>query len=105
MDEQNRQNSAALDTFIAQSRARFDVSNRVERTLATDRSGELPAVRILSAKDEPRRIGFFWGAGEIVFRWVHWLVTSLLFFAFGGFCLFAVWLAWRRRAHKSAGVN
>lgn len=103
--EQNRRYAADLNAFIAQSKARSATSNRIERTLATDRSGQLPAIRILSAPGEPRRVGLFWGAGEIAFRWLHWLVISLLFFAFGGFCLSAVWLAWRRRDHKSAGVN
>jgi hypothetical protein len=93
--EKDRRYAADLDAFIAQSKARSDTSSRIERTLATDRSGELPAVRILSAQGESRRVGLVWGAGEIAFRWVHWLVTSLLFFSFGGACLFAVWLAWR----------
>lgn len=96
--EEDRRYAADLDAYIAQSKARSDTSNRIERTLATDRSGQLPAVRILSAKDEPRRVGLYWGAGEIAFRWAHLLLISLLFFGFGGACLFAVWLAWRRRA-------
>jgi len=95
--EQNRRNAADLDAYIARSRARGDASNRIERRLATDRSGDLPAVRILSAPDEPRRIGLVWGAGELGWRWTSWLVSSLLLFAFGGFCLFAVRLAWKRR--------
>lgn len=95
--EQNRRNAADLDAYIAQSRARGDVSNRIERRLATDRSEDLPAVRILSARDEPRRVGLVWGAGELAWRWASWLVSSLLLFAFGGFCLFAVRLAWKRR--------
>lgn len=97
MAEHNRRISVALDAVVAQSRARSDVSNRIERTLATDRGGELPAVRILSAEDEPRRVGLVWGAGEIVFRWLVWLLTSVIFFAFGAACLFPVWLAWKRR--------
>lgn len=99
--EQDRRYAADLDAYIAQSKVRSDTSNRIERTLATDRSGELPTVRILSAKDEPRRVGLYWGAGEIAFRWLHLLLISLLFFGFGGACLFAVWVAWRRRP-KSA---
>lgn len=99
--EQDRRYAADLDAYIAQSKARNDVSNRIERTLATDYSGELPAVRILSAQGEPRRVGLFWGFGEIVWRWVHWLAISLLFFGFGGACLYAVWLAWRQRGQNA----
>ncbi|KTE29510.1 MULTISPECIES: hypothetical protein [unclassified Sphingopyxis] len=95
--EQLRREAAELDATIARSRARSDVSNRIERRLATDRSGDLPAVRILSAKGEPRRVGLVWGRGELAWRWTSWLVSSLLIFAFGGFCLYAVRVAWRRR--------
>jgi hypothetical protein len=98
MAEHNRSVAAALDAVVAQSKARSDVSNRIERTLATNRSGELPAVRILSAKDEPRRVGLVWGFGELAWRWTNWLVINLLLFGFGGFCLFAVKLAWTKRA-------
>lgn len=97
MAEHNRRIAAQMDDLIAQSRARSDVSNRVERRLASDRSGELPAVRILSA--EPRRVGLVWGAGELAWRWASWLVGNLIVFAFGAACLFAVRLAWKRRGH------
>lgn len=99
--EQDRRYAADLDAYIAQSKARSDTSNRIERTLATDHSGELPAARILSAPGEPRRVGLFWSFGEITWRWVHWLVVSLLFFGFGGACLYAVWLAWRPRIQNA----
>jgi hypothetical protein len=95
--EQLRREAAELDATIARSRARSDVSNRIERRLATDRSGDLPAVRILSAAGEPRRVGLVWGAGELAWRWTSWLVSSLLIFAFGGLCLYAARVAWRRR--------
>ena len=101
MAEHNRQIAAALESVSAQSRARSDVSNRIERTLATNRSGQLPAVRILSAPGEPRRVGLVWGFGELAWRWANWLVISLLFFAFGGACLFAVYLAWTRKPPAS----
>lgn len=95
--EQTRREAAELDATIARSRARGDASNRIERRLATDRSGELPAVRILSAAGEPRRVGLVWGWSELAWRWTSWLVSSLLIFAFGGFCLYAARVAWRRR--------
>lgn len=95
--EQDRRNRAALDAALAQAKARSESSNRIERTLASDYSGKLPAVRILSAKGEPRRVGLVWGAGEIGFRWLHWLLISAVLFGFGAFCLFAVRLAWKPR--------
>jgi hypothetical protein len=95
MTEYNRRVTAQMDALAERSRS--GTSNRIERKLATDRSGELPAVRILSAADEPRRVGLVWGFGELAWRWASWLVVSLIFFAFGGACLFAVRLSWKRR--------
>lgn len=97
-DEHTRSINAGIEALAAQRPARSDPSNRLERQLATDRSGQLPALRILSAEGEPRRIGLVWGFGELAWRWGQWLVVSLLFFGFGGGCLFAVWVAWKRRA-------
>jgi hypothetical protein len=96
MAESNRRLNAQIDELT--SRSRRGVSNRIERKLATNRSGDLPAVRILSAADEPRRVGLVWGFGELAWRWASWLVINLIFFAFGAGCLFAVWLSWKRRA-------
>jgi len=95
MAEYSRRLNAQMEALAERSRS--GVSNRIERRLATDRSGSLPAVRILSAPGEPRRIGLVWGFGEIAWRWTHWLVGSLVFFAFGAACLFAVRLSWRKR--------
>ncbi len=98
MAEQTRSLNAGIEAVAAQSRARAgQPSNRLERKLAIDRSGRLPAVRILSSEGEPRRVGLVWGFGELAWRWGQWLVTSLLFFGFGGACLFAVRRAWKRR--------
>ncbi|MGF7171494.1 hypothetical protein FHS91_003194 [Sphingobium xanthum] len=97
MADHNSSIAAALESVSAHSR-RMAGSNRIERQLATNRTGHLPAVRILSAPGEqPRRIGLVWGFGELAWRWGQWLVTSLLFFGFGGGCLFAVYIAWKRR--------
>lgn len=97
MADHNRSINAALEAVTAHSK-RMAGSNRIERQLATNRTGQLPAVRILSAPGEqPRRIGLVWGFGELAWRWGQWLVTSLLFFGFGGGCLFAVYIAWKRR--------
>jgi hypothetical protein len=95
MAEYNRRMAAQMEALLERSRARQ--SNRIERQLATDRSGELPAVRILSADGEPRRIGLVWGFGELAWRWAGWLVGNLLVFLFGAAALFAVKMAWKRR--------
>jgi hypothetical protein len=93
--EYNRRYNAQMGGLAERSRP--GVSNRIERKLATDRSEQLPAVRILSAPDEPRRVGLVWGWGELAGRWGGWLVSSVILFAFGGACLFAVRLSWKRR--------
>lgn len=95
MAEHNRRQNAQMEALLERSRARQ--SNRVERRLATDRSGEPPAVRILSADGEPRRVGLVWGFGELAWRWASWLVGNLLVFVFGAALLFAVKIAWKRR--------
>ena len=95
MAESNRRLNAQMEALSEESRA--PQSNRIERKLATDRSGQLPAVRILSAQGEPRRVGLVWGFGELAWRWAKWLINSLILFAFGAGCLFAVWVAWKRR--------
>ena len=94
MDEWLRRRAAEREAL--RGKERVGISNRLERTLAIDRSGKLPAVRLLSSPGEPRRIGLVWGFGELAWRWMSWLVISVLFFGFGGFCLFAVKLAWSR---------
>lgn len=97
MAKHSRSMNAGIEALAAQRRARGDGSNRLERKLATNRTGQLPTVRILSAEGQPRRIGLVWGFGEIAWRWGNWLVTSLIFFSFAAACLFAVWIAWMRR--------
>lgn len=95
MAEWNRRTQAQLDALARRSRA--GVSNRIERTLADDRSDELPAVRILSAAGEPRRVGLVWGFGELAWRWAKWLVGNLIVVGFGAACLYAVRVSWKRR--------
>jgi hypothetical protein len=95
MAEYNRRLAAQMEALAERSRSR--VSNRIERRLATDRSEALPAIRILSAPGEPRRVGLVWGFGELAWRWAHWLVSSLIFLGLGAGCLFAVRLSWKRR--------
>lgn len=96
--ERMRQYKEGFEEFAAANRARANApSNRLERQLSTNRSEQLPAVRLLSAPGEERRIGLVWGWGELASRWVGWLVISFLFFMFGGACLWAVRIGWKRR--------
>ena len=95
MAEYSRRLNAQMEALAERSRSRM--SNRIERRLATDRSNQLPAVRILSPPGEPRRVGLVWGFAELAWRWTHWLVTSLILFALGAACLYAVRLSWKRR--------
>lgn len=83
MAEHSRQINAGIEAMAKQRRARADISNRIERTLAIDMSGTLPAIRILSAEDEPRRVGLVWGFGELAWRWSQWLVIVLLLWGSG----------------------
>ena len=95
MAEYNRRLTAQMEALAERSRS--GGSNRIERKLANDRSEQLPAVRILSAVGEPRRVGLVWGFGELAWRWTSWLVSSLIFFALGAGCLFAARLSLKRR--------
>lgn len=92
--EHPRQVNAGMDALAQQRREREDTSNRIERKLALNYSGEIPAVRILSAEGEPRRVGLIWGWGELISRWGQLLVICLLFFGFGFACLLPFKLAW-----------
>lgn len=86
-----------MDAWLKSIREGSRTSNRVERRLSTDRSDELPTVRLLSANGEqPRRLGLIWGDGEIVWRWLHWLMTTGLALGFGAASLYAAKVVWRR---------
>ena len=70
----------------------------LERVVASDRSGDIPALRRLSAAGAPPRFGVVWSGWEIAGRWLHWAFTSALFLAIGLVCLYAVRRNWRRDA-------
>jgi hypothetical protein len=71
-----------------------DVSaSRIERVLPSNRTGDLPVLRRLSAGDQPPRYGVVWGGGELLRRWLDWLLVSAFFLGFGAACLFAAWKA------------
>lgn len=87
---------ASLDAYAAKAQARANASNRVKRKLTSDRSGELPAVRLLSAEGDPSRLGLVWGAGELAGRWAWWLFINGLFLGMGVGMLVAARMVWRR---------
>ena len=65
--------------------------SRLERVLPSNRTGDPPVLRRLSGEGEPPRFGAVWGAGEILWRWLAWLLVSALFLGFGAACLYAAW--------------
>jgi hypothetical protein len=84
----------------AQMKAINDPANRIpstiERSLATNRSGDLPTLRRLTPDGQPQRFGVVWGGGELTFRWAKMLLLSALFW---GPALGSLYLArkiWRR---------
>ncbi len=91
MKEYNRRLMAQLDGL----RRGASLPSRLERVLPSDRSGDLPVLRRLSAEGEPPRFGAVWGGGEILWRWLAWLLVSSVFLAFGAACLFAAWMGRR----------
>lgn len=74
------------------------MSGKIERVLAGDRTGDLPALRRLSGEGEPPRFGVVWGGWEIAGRWLSWAFLAALFIAIGLACLFAARSIWRRSA-------
>jgi hypothetical protein len=84
---------------MAQMKAINDPANRIpstiERSLATNRSGDLPTLRRLTAEGQPQRFGVVWGGDELTLRWARML---LLFALFWGPALGSLYLArkiWR----------
>lgn len=71
-------------------------SNRLERSLAIDRSGVLPTVRRLSAEGEPNRYGLVWGPGELASRWLSALFIGGLFIGIGVPLLLVARKGWQR---------
>jgi hypothetical protein len=71
---------------------------RLERELPSNRTGQIPQLRLLSAPGAPPLLGVVWGAGDMAWRWASWAIQSVLFLGFGGACVFVAVLAWRRPA-------
>lgn len=72
------------------------VSNRLERVLASNRTGEIPTLRRLSAEGEPPRYGLVWGVGELAGRWLQAAFQSAFLLGIGVGLLFLSWWLWRR---------
>jgi hypothetical protein len=73
-------------------------SSRLNRVLASDRTGDIPTLRRLSAAGEPPRYGIVWGVGELGGRWLHAAFSSALLIGAGAMLLFVSWFVWRRSA-------
>lgn len=67
------------------------------RELPSDRTGELPELRLMSVDGEAAVYAVVWGGADILQRWLFWVLMALLMLAFGGACLYAASVAWRRR--------
>jgi hypothetical protein len=52
---------------------------RIERVLATNRTGTLPTLRRLSSD----RFGVIWGGGELAGRWIAWALLSAVLIGIG----------------------
>lgn len=94
-EEAMRENVRQIAALSELLRPENIISGRIERVLATDHTGQPPAVRRLSAEGQPPRFGLVWSGWEIAGRWLLWLVVSGLFIAFGLACLYAARRAWR----------
>ena len=67
------------------------------RELPGDRTGNLPELRLMSGDAESPVYAVVWGGADIFQRWLFWVLMTLLMLAFGGACLYAAKVAWRKR--------
>jgi hypothetical protein len=70
--------------------------SELERDLGSDATGQRPTLRLLSAPGEPVVLGVVWSGSELLWHWAGWAFQSALIFGFGGLCLFAAVLGWRK---------
>jgi hypothetical protein len=70
--------------------------SELERDLGSDATGQRPTLRLLSAPGEPAVLGVVWSGSELSWHWIGWAFQSALIFGFGGLCLFAAVLGWRK---------
>ncbi len=92
MQENNRRIAALSELLRPDAR----IPSTIERVLATNRSGQLPTLRRLSAESEPAKFGVVWSGTEIASRWLQWAFLSAIFIAIGIGCLYAARTIWRR---------
>ncbi len=92
MEEYQRQ----ISQLSAATRQAPSVPSYLERQLPQDRSGDLPRLRQLSAAGEPPEYGVIWGGRELSIRWLFWGLLTVVMLIFGGGCLYAAKVAWRR---------
>ena len=71
-------------------------SSRLERMLASNRTGDIPTLRRLSREGEAPRYGIVWGLSELAGRWFTTAFMSALLVGIGAGLLFITWLTWRR---------
>lgn len=71
-------------------------SSRLERVLASNRTGDIPILRRLSREGEAPRYGIVWGVGELAGRWLVTAFMSAFLIGIGAGLLFITWLTWRR---------
>lgn len=85
MKEDDRRLSEQLKGLISGP----SLPSRLERVLPSNRTGDLPLLRRLTGENEPPRFGVVWSEGELLWRWLRWLLVSVLFLGFGATCLYA----------------
>lgn len=77
-----------------------NASGRIERTLATNRTGTTPTLRRLSADGQPPRFGVVWGGGELAWRWARMLLMTALFWGMALGILVLARRIWRREVSR-----
>jgi hypothetical protein len=95
-EEAMRENDRRIAALGEMLRSGERLPSRLDRVLATNRSGDLPALRRLSGPGEPPRFGVVWSGWELASRWIYWGLLSGLFIAIGLVCLYASRRIWRR---------
>lgn len=95
-EEAMRENDRRIAALGESLRSAERLPSTLERVLATNRNGDLPVLRRLSAQGEPPRFGAVWSGWELASRWLYWTLLSAVFIALGIFCLYAARRIWRR---------
>ena len=91
-EESMRRTRAEIDALLEKP----NFSGKIERTMPSDHSGRIPALRQLSGEGEPPRFGVIWGSGDLAWRWLHFLLLGGVMVAIGLGCLWAARAIWRK---------